>query len=292
LALLTVVTGVSGSGKSTLVQDILYRALAKELYGSLAEPGAHQAIDGLEHLDKVIEIDQSPIGRTPRSNPATYTGLFTPIRELYAMLPESRERGYKPGRFSFNVKGGRCEACEGEGLKRIEMNFLPDVYVLCDVCRGARYNRETLSVKYKGKSIAELLDTTVEEALPVLENVPQIKQKLQTLLDVGLGLHQAWPVSHHLVGRRGAAHQAGEGAVETRDGRTVYILDEPTTGLALRRRSQAAGCAAKRSSVSATLSSSSSTIWTSSRARTSSSILDRKAARTADVWSPAELRKT
>src|ERR1044072_196731 len=181
------VTGVSGSGKSTLVDDILYRALAKELYGSLTDPGAYGSIEGLDYLDKIIEIDQSPIGRTPRSNPATYTGLFTPIRELYAMLPESRERGYKPGRFSFNVKGGRCEGCEGEGLKRIEMNFLPDVYVLCDVCRGARYNRETLSVKYKGKSIAELLDTTVEEALPLLEAIPQIKQKLQTFLDVGLG---------------------------------------------------------------------------------------------------------
>ncbi|MEJ7712841.1 MAG: hypothetical protein WKF84_24085 [Pyrinomonadaceae bacterium] len=167
--MLTVVTGVSGSGKSTLVDDILYRALAHHLYGSLVEPGSYTAIEGLEHIDKVIEIDQSPIGRTPRSNPATYTGLFTPIRELYAMLPESRERGYKPGRFSFNVKGGRCEACEGDGLKRIEMNFLPDVYVLCDVCRGGRYNRETLSVKYKGKSIAELLDTTIEEALPLLE---------------------------------------------------------------------------------------------------------------------------
>src|SRR5260370_1052247 len=187
LGLLTVVTGVSGSGKSTLVADILYRALARNLYGSLEEPGAHESIEGLEYIDKVIEIDQSPIGRTPRSNPATYTGLFTPIRELYAMLPESRERGYKPGRFSFNVKGGRCEACEGEGMKRIEMNFLPDVYVLCDVFRGARYNRETLSVKYKGKSIAELLDTTVEEALPLLQNIPQIKPKLQTLLDVVLG---------------------------------------------------------------------------------------------------------
>ncbi|HKV36228.1 MAG TPA: excinuclease ABC subunit UvrA, partial [Pyrinomonadaceae bacterium] len=187
LGLLTVVTGVSGSGKSTLVEDILYYALARHLYGSLNEPGPHRAIEGLEHVDKVIEIDQSPIGRTPRSNPATYTGLFTPLRELYAMLPESRERGYKPGRFSFNVKGGRCEACEGDGMKRIEMNFLPDVYVLCDVCRGARYNRETMAVKYKGKSIADLLDTTVEEALPLLENIPQINQKLQTLLDVGLG---------------------------------------------------------------------------------------------------------
>ncbi len=147
--MLTVITGVSGSGKSTLVGDILYPALARHLYGSLAEPGACTSIEGLEHVDKVIEIDQSPIGRTPRSNPATYTGLFTPLRELYAMLPESRERGYKPGRFSFNVKGGRCEGCEGDGMKRIEMNFLPDVYVLCDVCRGARYNRETLSVKYQ-----------------------------------------------------------------------------------------------------------------------------------------------
>src|SRR2546423_5423555 len=177
LGLLTVVTGVSGSGKSTLVADILYRALARNLYGSVGGTRAHERNAGLDLIDKVIEIDQSPIGRTPRSNPATYTGLFTPIRELYAMLPESRERGYKPGRFSFNVKGGRCEACEGEGLKRIEMNFLPDVYVLCDVCRGARYNRETLAVRYKGKSIAELLDTTVEEALPVLENIPQIKPK-------------------------------------------------------------------------------------------------------------------
>ena len=153
----------------------------------LPNPVPYTAIEGLDNVDKVIEIDQSPIGRTPRSNPATYTGLFTPLRELYAMLPESRERGYKPGRFSFNVKGGRCEACEGDGMKRIEMNFLPDVYVLCDVCRGARYNRETMAVKFKGKSIAELLDTTVEEALPLLENIPQIKQKLQTLLDVGLG---------------------------------------------------------------------------------------------------------
>jgi excinuclease ABC subunit A len=231
LGLLTVVTGVSGSGKSTLVADILYRALARNLYGSLEEPGAHEAIEGLDFIDKVIEIDQSPIGRTPRSNPATYTGLFTPIRELYAMLPESRERGYKPGRFSFNVKGGRCEACEGEGLKRIEMNFLPDVYVLCDVCRGARYNRETLSVMYKGKSIADLLDTTIEEALPVLENIPQIKPRLQTLLDVGLGYIKLGQSATTLSGGEAQRIKLAKELSKRATGRTIYILDEPTTGL-------------------------------------------------------------
>ncbi|HJR07913.1 MAG TPA: excinuclease ABC subunit UvrA [Pyrinomonadaceae bacterium] len=231
LGLLTVVTGVSGSGKSTLIDDILYRALARHLYGSLTEPGQYESIEGLENVDKVIEIDQSPIGRTPRSNPATYTGLFTPLRELYAMLPESRERGYKPGRFSFNVKGGRCEACEGDGMKRIEMNFLPDVYVLCDVCRGARYNRETLSVKYKGKSIAELLDTTVEEALPILENIPQIKQKIQTLLDVGLGYIKLGQSSTTLSGGEAQRIKLAKELSKRATGRTIYILDEPTTGL-------------------------------------------------------------
>ena len=167
-------------------------------------------------IDKVIEIDQSPIGRTPRSNPATYTGLFTPIRELYAMLPESRERGYKPGRFSFNVKGGRCEACEGDGMKRIEMNFLPDVYVLCDVCRGARYNRETLAVKYKGKSIADLLDTTVEEALPVLENIPQIKPEAADAARCRFGLYQAGPVGDDALGRRSTTHQISERTFQAR----------------------------------------------------------------------------
>ena len=231
LGLLTVVTGVSGSGKSTLIGDILYPALARHLYGSLAEPGPYTAIEGLEHVDKVIEIDQSAIGRTPRSNPATYTGLFTPLRELYAMLPESRERGYKPGRFSFNVKGGRCEACEGDGMKRIEMNFLPDVYVLCDVCRGARYNRETLSVKFKGKSIAELLDTTVEEALPLLENIPQIQQKLQTLLDVGLGYIKLGQSATTLSGGEAQRIKLAKELSKRATGRTIYILDEPTTGL-------------------------------------------------------------
>ena len=231
LGLLTVVTGVSGSGKSTLVADILYPALARNLYDSLPEPGAHESIEGLELIDKVIEIDQSPIGRTPRSNPATYTGLFTPIRELYAMLPESRERGYKPGRFSFNVKGGRCEACEGDGLKRIEMNFLPDVYVFCDVCRGARYNRETLSVRYKGKSIAELLDATVEEALPLLENIPQIKPKLQTLLDVGLGYIKLGQSATTLSGGEAQRIKLAKELSKRATGRTIYILDEPTTGL-------------------------------------------------------------
>ncbi|HSB27669.1 MAG TPA: excinuclease ABC subunit UvrA, partial [Pyrinomonadaceae bacterium] len=231
LGLLTVVTGVSGSGKSTLVEDILYHALARHLYGSIAEPGPYQSLEGLEHIDKVIEIDQSPIGRTPRSNPATYTGLFTPLRELYAMLPESRERGYKPGRFSFNVKGGRCEACEGDGMKRIEMNFLPDVYVLCDVCRGARYNRETLAVKYKGKSIADLLDTTVEEALPLLENLPQLNQKLQTLLDVGLGYIKLGQSATTLSGGEAQRIKLAKELSKRATGRTIYILDEPTTGL-------------------------------------------------------------
>jgi excinuclease ABC subunit A len=231
LGVLTVVTGVSGSGKSTLVNEILYRSLAREIYGSREEPGAHQAIEGIELLDKVIRIDQAPIGRTPRSNPATYTGLFTPIRDLYAMLPESRERGYKPGRFSFNVKGGRCEACQGDGLKRIEMNFLPDVYVTCDVCRGRRYNRETLQVKFKGYSIADLLDATVEEALPLMENLPQIRAKLQTLLDVGLGYVHLGQSSTTLSGGEAQRIKLAKELSKRQTGRTFYLLDEPTTGL-------------------------------------------------------------
>ncbi|MBI3683637.1 MAG: excinuclease ABC subunit UvrA [Acidobacteria bacterium] len=231
LGTLTVVTGVSGSGKSTLINDILYRRLAREVYGSRQDPGEHDSISGIENIDKVIEIDQSPIGRTPRSNPATYTGVFGPIRDLYAMLPESRERGYKPGRFSFNVKGGRCEACQGDGLKRIEMNFLPDVYVTCDICRGRRYNLETLQVRYKGSSIADLLEATVEDALALLENIPQIKQKLQTLVDVGLGYVHLGQSSTTLSGGEAQRIKLARELSKRQTGRTLYILDEPTTGL-------------------------------------------------------------
>ena len=226
-----VVTGVSGSGKSTLIGDILYRAVAREVYGSHAEPGAHARIDGLALLDKVVEIDQSPIGRTPRSNPATYTGVFTAIRDLYAMLPESRERGYKAGRFSFNVKGGRCEACQGDGLKRIEMNFLPDVYVTCDVCRGRRYNSETLQVKYKGLSIAALLESSVEDALATLENIPAIQAKLKTLAEVGLGYIHLGQSSTTLSGGEAQRIKLARELSRRQTGRTLYILDEPTTGL-------------------------------------------------------------
>ena len=231
LGLLTVVTGVSGSGKSTLVNDILYRALAQSLYRSMERPGAFREIEGAEQIDKVIEIDQAPIGRTPRSNPATYTGVFAPIRELFAMLPESRERGYKPGRFSFNVKGGRCEACQGDGLRRIEMNFLPDVYVTCEVCRGRRYNAETLSVRYKGHSISDLLDMQIVDALKVLENIPQIRVKLETLVDVGLGYIQLGQSSTTLSGGEAQRIKLAKELSNRQTGRTLYILDEPTTGL-------------------------------------------------------------
>ena len=231
LGLLTVVTGVSGSGKSTLVNDILYRALAQTLYRSMERPGAFRAIEGADQIDKVIEIDQAPIGRTPRSNPATYTGVFAPIRELYAMLPESRERGYKPGRFSFNVKGGRCEACQGDGLRRIEMNFLPDVYVTCEVCRGRRYNAETLAVRYKGHSISDLLDMQIADALKILENIPQIRVKLETLVDVGLGYIQLGQSSTTLSGGEAQRIKLAKELSRRQTGRTLYILDEPTTGL-------------------------------------------------------------
>ena len=231
LGTLIVVTGVSGSGKSTLVHDILYRALAKEVYGSITQPGAHDSIAGLANIDKVIEIDQSPIGRTPRSNPATYTGVFGAIREIYAMLPEARERGYKAGRFSFNVKGGRCEACQGDGLKRIEMNFLPDVYVTCDVCRGRRYNHETLQVKYKGKSIADLLEMSVEDSLEMLTNIPQVHAKLKTLNEVGLGYLHLGQSSTTLSGGEAQRIKLAKELSKRQTGKTFYLLDEPTTGL-------------------------------------------------------------
>jgi len=231
LGLLTVVTGVSGSGKSTLVNDILYRALAQKLYRSSEAPAAHREILGGEQIDKVIEIDQAPIGRTPRSNPATYTGVFAPIRDLFAMLPESRERGYRAGRFSFNVKGGRCEACQGDGLRRIEMNFLPDVYVMCEVCRGRRYNSETLAVRYKGHSISDILNLPSSDALKLLENIPQIQQKLSTLVEVGLGYVTLGQSATTLSGGEAQRIKLARELSKRQTGRTLYILDEPTTGL-------------------------------------------------------------
>ncbi|MEO6120465.1 MAG: excinuclease ABC subunit UvrA, partial [Terriglobales bacterium] len=231
LGVMTVVTGVSGSGKSTLINDILYPALAKQLYRSRTEPGAHKSISGMEQLDKVIRIDQSPIGRTPRSNPATYTGVFTDIRNIYAMLPESRERGYKAGRFSFNVAGGRCEHCTGEGQRRIEMNFLPDVYVVCEVCGGKRYNHETLAVKFKGYSIADLLQTPIADALPILEDIPQVRQKLQTLVDVGLGYVELGQSAVTLSGGEAQRIKLARELSKRQTGKTLYLLDEPTTGL-------------------------------------------------------------
>ena len=231
LGILTVVTGVSGSGKSTLVNDILYRSLAKELYRALEEPGPRRAVKGIGQIDKVVVIDQSPIGRTPRSNPATYTGVFTPIRELYAMLPESRVRGYRPGRFSFNVKGGRCEACQGDGLRRIEMSFLPDVFVPCDICRSRRYNSETMAVKFKGFSVADLLEATVRDILPAFENIPQIRSKLETLSDVGLGYLHLGQSSTTLSGGEAQRIKLARELSKRQTGRTLYILDEPTTGL-------------------------------------------------------------
>jgi len=231
LGLFICVTGVSGAGKSSLVGDILYKVLSRKLHRAVTNPGLHGELLGIEHLDKVIEIDQSPIGRTPRSNPATYTGLFTPLRELFAMLPESRMRGYRAGRFSFNVKGGRCETCQGDGLRRIEMSFLPDVHVLCETCQGKRYNRETLAVKYKGYSIADLLEMNISDAYALLENIPTIAQKLQTLNDVGLGYVQLGQSSTTLSGGEAQRVKLSKELSRRATGRTLYILDEPTTGL-------------------------------------------------------------
>ena len=231
LGKLICVTGVSGSGKSTLINDTLGRILFKKFYNSKLVPLPYDSISGLKDIDKVIEIDQSPIGRSPRSNPATYTTLFTLIRDLFAELPDSKIRGYKAGRFSFNVKGGRCEECEGDGVKKIEMNFLPDVYVLCDVCRGKRYNKETLEVKYKGKSIADVLDMTVEEALHFFEDLPRIKRKLQTLYDVGLGYIRLGQQATTLSGGEAQRVKLATELSKVQTGKTLYILDEPTTGL-------------------------------------------------------------
>ncbi|MBD3334983.1 MAG: excinuclease ABC subunit A, partial [Candidatus Eisenbacteria bacterium] len=225
------VTGVSGSGKSTLVDEILYRALARKLHRASLSPGPHRAMRGTEHIDKVVEIDQSPIGRTPRSNPATYTGAFTHVRDLMSRLPEAKVRGYRPGRFSFNVKGGRCEACRGDGVVKIEMHFLPDVFVRCEVCQGRRYNRETLEVTFKGHSIADILNMTVEEGLSLLGNIPPLRRKLETLRDVGLGYIQLGQPAPTLSGGEAQRVKLATELSRVATGRTLYILDEPTTGL-------------------------------------------------------------
>jgi excinuclease ABC subunit A len=231
LGLFTCVTGVSGGGKSTLLIDTLYKALARRLNGASEAPAPHDGLEGIEYLDKIIDIDQSPIGRTPRSNPATYTGAFTPIREWFASLPEARARGYQPGRFSFNVKGGRCEACQGDGVIKIEMHFLPDVYVTCDVCKGKRYNRETLEVLFKGKSIADVLDMTVEEALEFFKAVPRVRDVLMLLHRVGLDYIHVGQQATTLSGGEAQRVKLAKELSKRATGRTLYILDEPTTGL-------------------------------------------------------------
>jgi excinuclease ABC subunit A len=231
LGVMTCVTGVSGSGKSSMVNEILYKRLARDLNRARTIPGAHTSIEGMEQLDKVIDIDQSPIGRTPRSNPATYTGVFDQIRELFAQTADAKARGYSKGRFSFNVKGGRCEACAGDGIVKIEMHFLADVYVPCEVCRGKRYNRETLDVKYKDKSIYDVLNMTVEEALDFFENIPSIRRKIQTLYDVGLSYIRLGQPSTELSGGEAQRIKLAAELSRRSTGRTIYILDEPTTGL-------------------------------------------------------------
>ncbi len=231
LGMFVAITGVSGSGKSTLVNDILYTSLAKELHRARSIPGRHQKITGIDHVDKVIHVDQGPIGRTPRSNPATYTGVFDHIRKLFASTPEAKIRGYQQGRFSFNVKGGRCEACAGDGTIKIEMNFLPDVYVPCEVCHGARYNRETLEVHYKGKTIAEVLDMPIEEALEFFGAVPAIARHMKTLVEVGLGYVRLGQPATTLSGGEAQRVKLSTELQKRSTGRTVYVLDEPTTGL-------------------------------------------------------------
>src|SRR5699024_6658029 len=231
IGLLTVVTGVSGSGKSTLVNEILYKSLAKHLYSGKHRPGKHEKITGIEHVEKVIAIDQSPIGRTPRSNPATYTSVFDDVRDVFSQTNEAKVRGYKKGRFSFNVKGGRCEACRGDGILKIEMHFLPDVYVPCEVCKGTRYNRETLEVQYKGKNIADILDMRIEEALEFFKNIPRLKRKLQTMYDVGLGYIKLGQSATTLSGGEAQRVKLASELHKRSNGKTFYILDEPTTGL-------------------------------------------------------------
>jgi len=231
LGVLTCVTGVSGGGKSTLILETLWKALSRRLHKSREIPAPHSQIEGIELLDKVVDIDQSPIGRTPRSNPATYTGAFTPIREWFAGLPEAKSRGYTPGRFSFNVKGGRCEACQGDGVIKIEMHFLPDVYVTCDSCKGRRYNRETLEILWRGKSVADVLDMTVEEGVSFFKAVPSIRDKLQTMLRVGLGYVRIGQQATTLSGGEAQRVKLSKELSKRATGRTVYILDEPTTGL-------------------------------------------------------------
>jgi excinuclease ABC subunit A len=228
---MTCITGVSGSGKSTLINDTLYQIVARDINRANTSPAVHKSINGLEHFDKVVDINQSPIGRTPRSNPATYTGLFTPIRELYAATPEARSRAYKMGRFSFNVKGGRCEACQGDGLIKVEMHFLPDIYVPCDTCKSKRYNRETLDIRYKGKNIHETLEMSVEEARTFFDAVPVLARKLQTLMDVGLSYIKLGQNATTLSGGEAQRVKLSKELSKRDTGKTLYILDEPTTGL-------------------------------------------------------------
>ena len=283
---LVAVTGVSGSGKSTLVNDILYNVLANKLNGARHVPGRHKTVTGLEHLDKVVHVDQGPIGRTPRSNPATYTGVFDHIRKLFATTTEAKIRGYQPGRFSFNVKGGRCDACSGDGTIKIEMNFLPDVYVPCEVCHGARYNRETLEVHFKGKTIADVLDMPIEEAADFFAAVPAIARHMQTLNDVGLGYVRLGQPAPTLSGGEAQRVKLATELQKRSTGRTVYVLDEPTTGPALRGHPQAARGAAGPGRQGQHGASSSSTTSTSSRAPTGSSTSAPRAAAAAAGSSP------